>query len=787
MNLSENLSELLDASQLEAVTYNEGPLLVIAGAGSGKTRVLTYKIAYLISQGCSPYNILALTFTNKAAREMNERIARITENTDIRLLWSGTFHSIFSRILRREADRIGFTPDFTIYDTADSKSLLKTIIKERGLDEKNYKSGVIASKISDAKNRLLLPDFYAEQSDLRLRDKQDNVGETYKIYAEYVKRCRMSNAMDFDDLLLYTFLLLRDNADVQTKYKERFRHILVDEYQDTNYLQHQIVQLLTNPNSRLCVVGDDAQSIYGFRGANIDNILEFQSAYPTAKLVKLECNYRSTQNIVNAANSLISKNRRQIPKVAFSNNEEGEKLHFIELHSDREEAERLVLEIKKFRIKDGISYNDMAVLYRTNAQSRVIEEALRNNAVPYRIYGGLSFYQRKEIKDCIAYFRLVCNPNDEEAFKRIINYPTRGIGATTIKKMQSAALNSGHSLWQVLSSTQDYPECNFTKGTQAKLDTFRLMIEGFREKADTESAYVIATHIINFCGISAELAEDKTPEGISKKENVEELTNSIKEFEQERLEEYGLQRVALSDFLGQVSLLTDADQKDDNEAKVTLMTIHSAKGLEFDTVFITGLEDNLFPNSTARFIPREMEEERRLFYVAITRAKRNCYLSAAKSRFKYGQMEFSEVSPFVREIDTRFIENNNAQKSLFGNASSLREESSADKSYAKLTQTQQYQRPMQHPLFTRGTSELIINGKRFSKVKPSQTATSSSNVQNASIHNALQVGMTIEHERFGIGKVLQMEGSGEDARAIVEFENSGTKKLLLKFARYSIL
>ncbi len=768
MSLTDNLGQQLDASQLEAVTSNDGPLLVIAGAGSGKTRVLTYKIAYLISQGYNPWNILALTFTNKAAREMNERIAAIMNGADIRGLWSGTFHSIFARILRTEAERIGFPQNFTIYDAADSKSLLKTIVKEQGLDEKVYKPALIAGRISDAKNRIILPDDYARSPELLKRDKMDNIGATHIIYNEYVNRLRRSNAMDFDDLLLNTFLLLRDNDDIRRKYLERFKYILVDEYQDTNHLQHQIVRLLTTPDSCLCVVGDDAQSIYGFRGANIDNILQFQSAYPKAKLVKLERNYRSTQNIVNAANNIISKNRRQIPKVSFSNNDAGERLRFRLLNSDREEAERITMEIVGISRRNGLSLNDMAVLYRTNAQSRAIEEALRNSGVPYRIYGGLSFYQRKEVKDCIAFFRLVNNTNDEESLRRIINYPTRGIGDTTIKKIQQAALSAGVSMWEVLCNPLQHEDCKFNKGTLSKLSAFATMIESFRNLAPAFSAYALAAHIVAESGITADLSSDKTPEGISKKENVEELLNSIMAFEQDAIETNGEVRPTLSDFLSQVSLLTDTDEKDDTEEKVTLMTIHAAKGLEFDTVFVAGMEDNLFPNANARFIPKEMEEERRLFYVAVTRAKQRCILTASKCRFKYGQMEFSDVSPFVKEIDKKFLDDGTPQPA-----------------YHSRPQTASHT-PTPIPAFhssAHGQTEVTIGGKRFSKVSP----TSSPSVDKANDYASLVPGTKINHERFGIGRVLQLESSGADTRAIVEFENNGVKKLLLKFARFEVI
>ncbi len=717
---------------------------------------------------------------------MNQRIAKITQNVDMRGLWSGTFHSLFSRLLRRHAETLGFTPAFTIYDTTDTKSLLKTIITEKGYDDKTYKPAIIASKISNAKNRVIMPEFYASQSDLIKHDRMDNVGDTYKIYAEYVRRCKQANAMDFDDLLLNTYLLLSNNAAICESYKERFRYILVDEYQDTNHLQHRIVCLLTNPDSRLCVVGDDAQSIYGFRGANIDNILQFQKTYPAARMVKLECNYRSTQNIVNAANCVIGYNRNQIKKTVFSKGKEGDKLQFSYLHSDREEAERIAMEIRRLRSKHNISPEEIAVLYRTNAQSRVIEEALRNANIAYRIYGGLSFYGRKEIKDCIAYLRLICNPNDEEAFKRIINYPARGIGATTIKKIQSAAVVAGVSLWEVIKHPSDFPECNVNKGTLAKLQGFQQLIEAFQTENEGTSAFELASKVITASGIAQDLAADKTAEGISRRENVEELLNSIKEFETERLEEFGEKIVPIGDFLSQVSLLTDADQKDDDTPKVSLMTIHAAKGLEFEVVFVSGLEDNLFPNANARYNPREMEEERRLFYVAITRAKHYLCLSASMSRFKYGQMEFSEISPFVKEISKEYLDDSRGRVSSFSDTRSTA-------SAGTFSQSAPHSAAPASSLFSR-TSAFTSSSRpspTFSTTaKPSvapSSAASTSDSTGFSTNQQLCVGDIVCHERFGMGEVLELEYKDSDARALVSFEASGVKKLLLKFARLKIV
>ena len=638
-----NFLDELNEGQRAAVLYNDGPSLVIAGAGSGKTRVLTYKIAHLLEQGYDPWNILALTFTNKAAREMKERIARqVGERA--RYLWMGTFHSIFSRILRVESSYIGFTSNFTIYDSADSKSLLKSIIKEMQLDDKVYKPGMIQNRISKAKNHLILPDAYAADGNLYRSDMDAKVPATRDIYRRYWERCRQSNAMDFDDLLVYTHILLKDYPEVCEKYASQFHYVLVDEYQDTNFAQHSIVLQLTELHQRVCVVGDDAQSIYSFRGANIDNILKFTQLYRDAKLFKLEQNYRSTQTIVCAANSLIEKNSEQIRKSVFSEKEKGEPLGVFNAYSDVEEGDIVANKIAQLHRREGYAYSDFAVLYRTNAQSRIFEEALRKRTMPYKIYGGLSFYQRKEIKDVIAYFRLAVNPNDEEAFKRVLNYPTRGIGDTTLNKIVEAANLNQVSLWKVLQEPLAYGLA-INKGTHAKLQGFKELIEGFMADAQEKDAYEVGYKVVRQSGIMNEIYQDPSPENLSRQENIEELVNGMHDFCATRQEE-GDERVKLTDYLSEVSLITDQDtDKEGDTEKITLMTIHSAKGLEFKNVFIVGLEENLFPSQLSMNSYKELEEERRLFYVAMTRAKERLHLCAVKERHHRKQ----ELSRFVRE------------------------------------------------------------------------------------------------------------------------------------------
>lgn len=755
-----NLFDDLNESQREAVTYCDGPSLVIAGAGSGKTRVLTYKIAYLLQNGLAPWNILALTFTNKAAREMNGRIAELTGPECARRLWSGTFHSILSRILRAECDYIGFRHDFTIYDAADSRSLIKAIVKEMQLDDKAYKPAAIACRISEAKNHLILPSDYAADGSIIKRDAAANMKETHAVYSEYVRRCRQSNAMDFDDLLLNAYVLFRDHPDVCRKYAERFQYILVDEYQDTNLAQHRIISQLTRPDSRICVVGDDAQSIYGFRGANIDNILRFNIQYPAARTIKLECNYRSTQNIVNAANSIIRHNKNQIAKTVYTNNERGERIRVLSAYSDKEESYKVAGEISRLHRRQGISYEDIAVLYRTNAQSRSFEDTLREAAVPYRIYGGLSFYQRKEIKDVIAYFRMATNPNDEEAFKRIINYPARGIGEKTVLKLQLAASEHAMSLWDVLGHLAELvPEAN--KGTVSKLEKFRLLIEELRADAEQLNAHEAATAIIKKSGICNAVAADRDAESLSRRENIDELLNAIQSFESEQLEENGEEHVHIGQYLSQVSLFTDADKEDDDTPKVTLMTVHAAKGLEFEAVFVTGMEEGLFPNDNSRYSPREKEEERRLFYVAVTRAKKYCTLSYAKSRFRYGQVAFSEPSSFIDEIDEQCLERESPSRTSGG-----------------------WQPRPASPL--RGAFFDEPPTSRFRHIEAPLPDAGSRTAASASAQG-FSVGMAVKHERFGSGKVLSIEGAGDSTKIRVEFENAGTKNLLLKYAKLTKL
>ena len=764
------LDELNDG-QRAAVLYNDGPSLVIAGAGSGKTRVLTYKIAHLLEQGFDPWNILALTFTNKAAREMKERIARQVGDR-ARYLWMGTFHSIFSRILRIESSFIGFTSNFTIYDSSDSKSLIKSIVKEMQLDDKVYKPGMIQSRISNAKNRLILPDAYAADGNIFRSDMDAKVPATRDIYRRYWERCKQSDAMDFDDLLVYTYLLFKDYPSIRDKYVAQFHYVLVDEYQDTNFAQHSIVLQLTQERQRVCVVGDDAQSIYSFRGANIDNILKFTQIYRGAKLFKLEQNYRSTQTIVCAANSLIAKNSEQIHKEVFSQKAKGDPIGVFNAYSDVEEGDIVANKINQLHLREGYAYSDFAVLYRTNAQSRIFEEALRKRTLPYKIYGGLSFYQRKEVKDVIAYFRLSVNPNDEEAFKRVLNYPARGIGDTTLNKIIGAANEHRVSLWKVLETPLTYG-LNINKGTHAKLQGFRELIEGFIRDAQEKDAYEVGSAIVRQSGIMNEIYQDRTPENMSRQENIEELVNGMHDFCATRREE-GNGHVMLTDYLSEISLLTDQDtDKEGDTEKITLMTIHSAKGLEFKNVFVVGLEENLFPSQLSMNSYRELEEERRLFYVAITRAEEHCFLSFAKSRFKYGKMEFSSPSRFLKDIDVRYL--NVPQEELTvrrptENAARFQPSSRfAPRTEVKIErQRVEPVRPATMPKFTRVSA---------ASPRPSVGSTPS----------GLQVGNIIEHERFGVGEVMKVEGAGDNCKATVKFRNAGEKQLLLKFARFKVI
>ena len=778
--------EELNEGQRNAVLYNDGPSLVIAGAGSGKTRVLTYKIAYLLENGYQPWNILALTFTNKAAREMKERIARQMGPERACHLWMGTFHSIFLRILHVEAGHIGFTSQFTIYDTADSKSLIRSIIKEMGLDEKVYKPGMVQARISNAKNHLVSPAGYANNKEAYEGDRAAKVPALRDIYQRYWERCRQADAMDFDDLLFYTFLLFRDHPEVLARYQDQFRYILVDEYQDTNFAQHSIVLQLAKNHQHVCVVGDDAQSIYSFRGADIDNILYFTKVYPDTKVFKLEQNYRSTQTIVRAANSLIEKNQWQIRKEVFSEKEKGEAIGVYQAYSDVEEGDIVVNKIAELRREKRYAYSDFAILYRTNAQSRIFEEAMRKRSMPYRIYGGLSFYQRKEIKDVIAYFRLIVNPNDEEAFKRIINYPARGIGDTTVGKIIAAATGHNVSLWTVLCEPLAYG-LNFNKGTVGKLQAFRELISAFITDAAEKNAYEIGADIIRQSGIINDVCQDNSPENLSRKENIEELVNGMSDFCAQRQEE-GNPNVLLGDFLSEVSLLTDQDSdKDGDDEKITLMTVHSAKGLEFKNVFVVGMEENLFPSGMVGDSPRALEEERRLFYVAITRAEEHCFLSYAKTRFRYGKMEFGSPSRFLKDIDIRFLrlpQDAGMFRRVEEEAAVFRRENA--RGFAPDREDAPY--GGKERVSVRPKQQIIAPTvpRNLKRVAPSANTASTSPSAGGSA-NRVQQGQLIEHERFGLGEVLKVEGEGDNAKATIRFKNAGDKQLLLRFARFKVL
>ena len=762
--MNENLLEQLNEGQREAVVYCDGPQLVIAGAGSGKTRVLTYKIAYLLQQGMDPWNILALTFTNKAAREMKERIGRLVGSERARYLQMGTFHSVFARILRAEAAALDFQSNFTIYDQSDSRSLVKSIIKEMQLDDKVYKPASVADRISMAKNHLLLPQAYA-QSSWATDDAQHKRPALKNIYIRYSERCKQANAMDFDDLLVYTYMLLKNHEDIRQKYIERFQYVLVDEYQDTNYAQQEIVVLLTKEHGRVCVVGDDAQSIYSFRGANIDNILNFQKQYDGARLSKLEQNYRSTQLIVQAANSLIRHNERQIPKDVFSENEHGEKLILKPAYSDKEEAIIVCNDIQRIKRKDQCHYSDFAILYRTNSQSRSFEEQMRKDGIPYRIYGGLSFYQRKEIKDVIAYYRVVSNPNDEEALRRIINYPTRGIGDTTVNKIVETANTYGVSLWTVICQPVLF-HLSLAKGTATKIEAFRQLIESWIARVDKEDAYELGHAIIMESGISKEIYGSNNPDDLSRQENLEEFLGGMQDFVEGRREEGMEEQVFLSDFLQEVALLTDLDSDDgDADDKVVLMTIHSAKGLEFPTVFVVGLEENIFPSPMCTNSMRELEEERRLLYVAITRAEKHCILTCAQNRWRYGKMEYDTPSRFIKDIDSHLLQVESERGGIAPAVSVTR----------RPVSRMQNPRPVATQ-FMADPKPRLIPVRQESRLPQSSVG-----------DIGLKEGNVIEHQRFGVGKVIRIEGSGENTKATVEFKNAGTKQLLLKFAKYTII
>ena len=825
-SVNTDILQQLNESQRVAVEYCDGASLVIAGAGSGKTRVLTYKIAWLLQQGdrsqesgdssrIRPWNILALTFTNKAAREMKERIGRLVGEEEARYLQMGTFHSVFARILRAEAEHIGFNSNFTIYDQSDARSLVKTIIKEMQLDDKVYKPSSVADRISMAKNHLLLPQAY-QQSAWARDDASQKRPQVSNIYIRYAERCRQANAMDFDDLLVQTWVLFQNHEDIRRKYVEKFHFVLVDEYQDTNFAQQAIVYQLTKERQRVCVVGDDAQSIYSFRGANIDNILNFQSQYTNARLFKLEQNYRSTQLIVQAANSLIRRNERQIPKNIFSKNEHGEKLQLKPAYSDKEEAIIVCQDIKRLRKQEHGNWSDFAILYRTNSQSRSFEEQMRKDNIPYRIYGGLSFYQRKEIKDVIAYFRLIANPNDEEAFKRIINYPTRGIGDTTVAKIIQTAQMYGVSLWQVIKEPVLFP-MDVSKGTMTKIQAFRELIEGWIGRVTTEDAYTLGHDIIMTSGISKDIYSGRNPEDISRQENLEEFLSGMQDFVESRKEEDMGDEIYLPDFLQEVALLTDLDSDEgDSNDKVTLMTIHSAKGLEFPTVFVVGLEENIFPSPMCTNSMRELEEERRLLYVAITRAEKHCILTCAQNRFRYGRMEYDTPSRFIKDIDPELLDvhsESGGGKSIFG--------SSYGGSYGGISGGSRSPEWMQNPRpvatqFKADPKPRAVAprqpekpvdpfGEGFKRLyqqqtgrplKPMRVAVQSTQQSREAAQTTpgpssggegLRVGSTIEHQRFGIGSVVKIEGTGENTKATVEFRNTGTKQLLLKFAKYKII
>lgn len=827
----------LNEAQRAAVEYIDGPSLVIAGAGSGKTRVLTYKIAYLLSQGMKPWSIMALTFTNKAAREMKERIGKLVGNDLAQHLYMGTFHSIFSRILRAEAEHIGFNNNFTIYDESDSRSLIKAIVKEMGLDDKKYKPAAVHAKISMAKNNLMSAAAYDSDAAIFEQNKRAQMPEVGKIFVAYVQRCKQANAMDFDDLLTLTYQLFREHEDIRHKYAARFDYVLVDEYQDTNHVQMSIVMQLCQEKQRVCAVGDDSQSIYSFRGANIDNILNYQRQFQGTRLFKLEQNYRSTQTIVEAANSLIKHNRNQIPKDVFSENAKGEKIQYKPAYSDKEEAAIVAKDVKRIRREDGCQYSDFAILYRTNAQSRSFEEEFRKQGIPYRIYGGLSFYQRKEIKDIIAYFRLVANPDDEEAIKRIINYPARGIGATTVLKIADCAHQNQVSFWEVIGAPERYGLA-VTKGTMNKLETFRLLISSFIERAQTTDVYELGDAIIKESGISQDIMSGKDADDLARQENLEEFLSGMSAFVEERREEGRFDELFLQDYLQDVALLTDADSDGDkDEPRVSLMTVHAAKGLEFPTVFVVGLEENIFPSPLSAASLRELEEERRLLYVAITRAEKHCILTNAKNRWRYGKMEFDNPSRFIDEIDGKLIDSlDEAGGSLFGSrADSMSDQPEwaraqrsrrpwEDAEQPRYSSRYQNSKPVasqfvadpKPSLFddepetshTSGRSSLsegnfksvraLNAAKRYMETHSSHLASRSTGSSAASVSSSaassagssscgLQEGMKIEHQRFGRGTVLKIEGTGENTKATVEFVHSGTKQLLLKYAKFTVV
>lgn len=776
----------LNDQQREAVLYTDGPELVIAGAGSGKTRVLTYKIAHLLQMGYPPYRLLALTFTNKAANEMKERIAALVGTETAQRLWAGTFHSIFSRILRANADRIGYRHDFTIYDSSDSLSLIKSIIRELQLDDKTYKPTTVQAIISHAKNALIEPQAYARNRELIEMDTRSKRPLIHEIYRIYRQRCFVSGAMDFDDLLLNTNILFRDHPDVLQHYRDLFAYILVDEYQDTNFAQHLIVSQLGKDHNHICVVGDDAQSIYSFRGANIHNILGLSKEYPGLKIFKLERNYRSTQNIVNTANSLIAKNKEQIPKQVFSEKEQGNKVQVISAYSDFEEGFIVSNRIAEMRLTTHCDYNDFAVLYRTNAQSRELEEALRERNIPYRIYGGMSFYQRKEIKDAIAYFRLTINPDDEEALKRVINYPARGIGDTTLSKLIERAHSQEASIWKVISDPIGY-NLAVNNGTLNKLKTFKDLIDELRYEADKKNTPELAETIIKRSGIWGEISSDRTPENINRQENIEELLNGVHKFCVGR-KEAGKEQTSLSDFLAEISLATDQDNGDETEQdKVTLMTVHASKGLEFKQVFIVGVEEDLFPSAMSKNSEREIEEERRLLYVAITRAGENCTLTYALSRYRHRQTVFPSPSRFIKDLDSRYVDmpvqtkQESPRETLSWNRFPF--DAERPRKTSRWNEEDTDRTPAPRP-FTAPSP-----GKRLTKIDSKPIGETHSTTQStvATAAGQVEIGTLICHARFGNGTVTAIEDTGDNCKITVEFENVGRKQLLLKFAKFTII
>ncbi len=817
----------LNESQRKAVEYIDGPQLVIAGAGSGKTRVLTYKIAFLLEKGMKPWNILALTFTNKAAREMKERIAKLVGEQRARYLNMGTFHSIFARILRTEASSIGFDANYTIYDENDSRTLIKNIIKAMGLNDKVYKPAAVHGLISMAKNHLITAEDYANDASAIERDTDSKMPAVKDVYSSYAAHCRTSNAMDFDDLLLNTYIMLRDHKDIRQKYAERFQYILVDEYQDTNSAQQAILTLLAGKHNNVCVVGDDYQSIYSFRGANIDNILDFQDKFHDTKLFKLERNYRSTQMIVKAANSLMKHNQRQIEKDVYSEENKGDKIEYRPAYSDREEAVIVAKEIKKIKKEENGLYSDFAILYRTNAQSRSFEEEFRKDNIPYKIYGGLSFYQRKEIKDIIAYFRMIVNPNDDQALLRIINYPARGIGNTTIEKVTACANNGGVSMWKVINEPGKYG-LNVNKGTMTKLATFRDFIMTFAKHADDTDVYTLGQQVIKQSGIAADLYSSREPEYLSRQENLEEMLASMQDFVESNREEERGNEIYMTNYLAEISLLTDQDGDDGDNNSVTMMTVHAAKGLEFPTVFVVGLEENIFPSPRAAASSRGLEEERRLLYVAITRAERHCILTSAENRFRYGSMQYDTPSRFIKDIDKSLLDSHaEVETSSTGGGYGSRmpwdrkpkpwedgprldnryqnSQPVADRFMAdpklKVTHPSKPEKPI-NPFSKRAQEVLLNESHKYRRVKPvrssygsagsssSSSSASAATQKTSSVKTAagtLKVGDRIEHQRFGVGRVVLLEGTGENTKATVEFDNSGRKQLLLKFAKFNII